>query len=180
MGYVQEFSIMGAVGPCRMFILSKRSQLRTTRNYSVFNVGKSCWRKKRDSQTGSHTHAHTHEANTSGQWEWSALNVSSDTLRTTSYHYSCPLRCFIKPTTIHLVTMVRTERTFTLFTSDLCQFLGHIHTDFWHTRTEVNRSGVSSQGALWRRRFHFIRLTTFLIWSDLHNKGSQTHSRGGL
>lgn len=43
MGYVQEFSIMGAVGPCRMFILSKRSQLRTSlRNYSVFNVGKSC------------------------------------------------------------------------------------------------------------------------------------------
>lgn len=75
--------------------------------------------------------------------------------------------------------MVRTERTFTLFTSDLCQFLSHVHTGFWHIRTEVNRSGVSSQGAFWRRRFHFIRLTTFLIWSDLHNKDSQTHSHIG-
>lgn len=156
MGYVQEFSIMGAVGPCRMFILSKRSQLRTSlRNYSVVSVGKSlCWRKKRvkmfHTHLRAHTFTHTHTQgrySTSGQWQWSALNVSSDIFRTTSYHYSCPLWCFIRPTKIHLVTMVRTERTFTLFTSDLCQFLGHIHTGFWHTQTDVNRSGVSSQGA---------------------------------
>lgn len=39
MGYVQEFSITGAGGPCRMFILSKRLQLGTSlRNYSEGTV----------------------------------------------------------------------------------------------------------------------------------------------
>lgn len=45
-------------------------------------------------------------------------------------------------------------------------------------RSESKRCEQS--GRAWRGRFHFIRLTTFLIWSDLHNKDNQTHSRGGL
>lgn len=65
MGYVQEFSITEAVGPCRMFMLSKRSQLETSlKNY--FSV--KClqvpllWRENSFQHTNilfAHTQTHT-------------------------------------------------------------------------------------------------------------------------
>lgn len=116
MGYMQEFSIKGAVRPCRMFILSKRSQLGTClRNYFSVKCLKEplLWRENNFQHINLFAHMRTH---TRGQ-----VSLVSDSEVTrkcpltftprTSYRYFHPLWCFIKLAQIHLhVTVVRTKQ----------------------------------------------------------------------
>lgn len=189
MGYVQEFSIMGAVGPCRMFILSKRSQLRTSlRNYSVFNVGMSrCCRKKRVKLVHTHmrTHAHTHTfMHTRGRYVWSVTVKCLECVLWHSQNNILPLQL---PSLVLYQTHKNPscchgeDRTnfYSIYEWPLSVSWSRPHRVLAHSnRCESKRCEQS--GSFWRRRFHFIRLTTFLIWSDFHNKDSLTHSRGGL
>lgn len=119
MGYVQEFSITGAVGPCRMFILSKHSQLGTSlRNYFCVKCLQEplLWKENSFQHTNLFAHICTHANAHTGQ-----IRLASDSEVTqkcpltftprTSYCYFYPLWCFIKLAQIHLlVTVVRTKQ----------------------------------------------------------------------